>query len=105
MEQLKMIFTSFFFVIHLFKCGLHPPSLYHHIFLNPHEDGVLFALPLLITTTPSEDSLSQFLFIAWYIWKARNDIRFQRKKWTSFHVLVEAQAHRKTHVTTMEHHQ
>jgi hypothetical protein len=39
----------------------------------------IFALPFLITTTPSEDSHSQFLFIAWYIWKARIDIRFQRK--------------------------
>jgi hypothetical protein len=48
-------------------------------FLDPHVDGVQFALPFLITTTPSEDSLSQFLFIAWYIWKARIDIHFQRK--------------------------
>jgi hypothetical protein len=100
-----MIFTSFFLCDTPIQVWTSSTFTLPSHFLNPHEDGVLFALPLLITTTPSEDSLSQFLFIAWYIWKARNDIRFQRKKWTSFHVLVEAQAHRKTHVTTMEHHQ
>jgi hypothetical protein len=28
-----------------------------------------------------------------------------KEKWTSFHVLMEAQAHRQTHLTTMEHQQ
>lgn len=39
--------------------------------LDPTEDGAQFVLPFLITTTPIGDALSQFLFIAWYIWKAR----------------------------------
>jgi ABC-type nickel/cobalt efflux system permease component RcnA len=71
--------------------------------LDPTEDGVQFSLPLLITTTATEDALSQFLFIVWYIWKARNDVRFQRKNWTSFQVLRVAQAHKQTHISALEH--
>jgi hypothetical protein len=52
-------------------------------FLDPQEDGVQMALPILITANPSEERLCHFLFTLWYIWRARNDNRFQRKNWTS----------------------
>jgi hypothetical protein len=37
--------------------------------------------------------LCNTLFTLWYLWKARNDNRFQRKTWTSFQVRKAAQAH------------
>jgi hypothetical protein len=50
-------------------------------------------LSLLIIPSPLEQDLLHFLFISWYIWKARNDLHFQRRKWTSYQVLQTAQAH------------
>lgn len=35
--------------------------------IDPTEDGIRTALPILITSSPSEDDLSNFLFIALYI--------------------------------------
>ena len=86
--------------VHLFfKCHLPsqvwaastPPLPTHSI--SEQEDGVQTALPLLISPTPSDDTLCNTLFTLWYLWKARNDNRFQRKTWTSFQVRKAAQAH------------
>jgi hypothetical protein len=76
------------------------PLLIHLV--GPHEDGVQLALPLLISNNPTEASLSQFLFTAWYIWKARNDNRFQRQHWSSFQVHRTTEAHMQTHLKAME---
>jgi hypothetical protein len=70
--------------------------------IDPIEDGIQSALPLLLPFSPSEQDLSNFLFIAWYIWKARNDLRFQRRKWNSFQVLHSAHAQRHTHNSAMK---
>jgi hypothetical protein len=61
-----------------------PPFLVHNIL--PEQNGVQVTLPILLTTNPSDDLLCKFLFILWYIWKARNDNRFQRRTWTSWQV-------------------
>jgi hypothetical protein len=47
--------------------------------ISKQEDGLQIALPLLITLTPSDDTLCITLLTLWYLWKARNDNRFQRK--------------------------
>ena len=70
--------------------------------LDPLEDGVQKALPILITVNPSEERLCDFLFTAWYIWKARNDNRFQRKNWTYLQVLKVAEAHRLNHLKAQQ---
>jgi hypothetical protein len=86
--------------VHLFfKCNLSTqvwatfsPSLPTHI-ISDQEDGVQIALPLLLSPTLSDNTLCSALFTLWYLWKARNDNRFQRKTWTSSQVHKAAQAH------------
>jgi hypothetical protein len=50
------------------------------------QDGVQEALAALITRTTSDADLHRIWTTLWYIWKARNDIRFNRKKWTVWQV-------------------
>lgn len=51
--------------------------------VNPENDGIQITLPTLLSTNPTDDLLCKSIFILRYIWKARNDNRFQRKNWTS----------------------
>jgi hypothetical protein len=82
--------------------GISDPPLTIHL-LTTEEDGVQLSLPILLTPDPTEATLSKNLFLMWYIWKARNDKRFQRKNWTSFQVHKAAKAHLETHLTAWEH--
>jgi hypothetical protein len=70
--------------------------------INPHLDGVQHILPNIFTTNPTEVSLTKTLFLLWYIWKARNDKRFQRKSWTSFQVHNAAATHFQTNLSAWE---
>jgi hypothetical protein len=81
-----MMSTFSSYVIYLRKCGLplHCLFLFICLTLMTREDGVQLALPLLISASPSEASISQFLFTAWYIWKVPNENCFHRKTPTSF---------------------
>jgi ribonuclease HI len=62
------------------------------------------ALPLLISTNPSDSTLSKTLFTLWYIWKARNDNRFNRKTWSAFQVHQAAMAHMQTFLSMVTEH-
>jgi hypothetical protein len=55
-------------------------------------DGVQHIIPNLFSPYPTEQTLTKTLLLLWYIWKVRNDQRFQRKIWTSL------QVHRATEV-------
>jgi hypothetical protein len=70
-------------------------------FLHAEEDGVQLTLPILISPNPTDEILCKTLFIMWYIWKARNDNRFQRKTWTSSQVHHAANAHMNTHFSAL----
>jgi hypothetical protein len=61
-------------------------------------DGIQMTSPALITSNPEDHILFRTLFILWYIWKARNDSRFQRKTWTAAQVHLAANAHMNTHL-------
>jgi hypothetical protein len=72
--------------------------------INAHIDGVQHILPNLLTTHPTKATLTKNLFLLWYIWKARNDSRFQRKNWTSFQVHNAAATHFQANLSAWEEH-
>lgn len=68
-----------------FKCQL-PTQVWSTVLplfdtnnLPIEDDGVQMTMGVLMTNNPTEDLLCKVLFILWYIWKARNDNRFQRR--------------------------
>jgi hypothetical protein len=79
------------------------PPLHTHL-LSSDEDDIQHALPTLITTNPIEATLCNTLFLLWYIWKARNDNRFQRRTWTPFQVHKATAAHLQTQLSAWEEH-
>jgi ribonuclease HI len=65
------------------------------------DDGIQLTLPLLITPNSSDELLCKTFFTMWYIWKARNDNRFQRKTWHPWQVHHAVVAHLNTHMTAL----
>lgn len=55
-------------------------------FLPTEQDGVQEILPLILNGNTTDDHLQATMTILWYIWKARNDLRFNSKKWTVWQV-------------------
>jgi hypothetical protein len=51
--------------------------------INPDLDGVQHNIPQTFHSNSIEATLFKTLLLLWYLWKARNDHRFQRKTWTS----------------------
>jgi hypothetical protein len=49
-------------------------------------------LPIIINKHTSETEIQRIILILWYIWRARNDVRFKRKKWSvlQVHHAIEA---------------
>ena len=65
----------------------------------PNEsDGVQQILQCFISNLVSESLLQKILITSWYIWKARNDRRFQRNTWTPMQVHNAVAAHINTHM-------
>jgi hypothetical protein len=54
--------------------------------LPPEDDGIQLTIPRLLTSNLTDDFLCKTIFTLWYIWKARNDNRFQRKNWSPLQV-------------------
>lgn len=50
------------------------------------QDGVQETLSLLINQNTSDDQTQVIFTTLWYIWKARNDARFQNKSWSVWQV-------------------
>lgn len=50
------------------------------------QDGVQEILAVIINRNTSETDLQRIMTTLWYIWKARNDVRFHRKKWSVLQV-------------------
>ena len=60
------------------------------------------SLPLLFTHGITDEILCKNMFFFWYIWKTRNDNRFQRRTWTSYQIQQEASAHMNTHLDALK---
>ena len=91
-----------------FKCALSIEvwsSADPHVQTNnfpPKLDGIQMSLSLMTTPNPSDDILSKTLFALWYIWKARNDNRFNKRTWTSSQIHQAAKAHMHTHLEALQ---
>jgi len=67
----------------------------------PEEDGIQSFLSLMLTPNPCDDLLFKTLFVLWYIRKAHNDNRFNRRTWTSLQIHHAAKAHMRTHLEAL----
>jgi len=77
-----------------------PPFITNHI--PEEEDGVQLSLSFLFQNDITDHNLCNKLFFLWYIWKARNDIRFQRKTWTANLIRLAAAAHINAHLDALQ---
>jgi hypothetical protein len=50
--------------------------------LPSNEDSIQATLVFILSNNISEDLLQEVLTRLWYLWKARNDFRFNNKKWS-----------------------
>lgn len=65
--------------------------------IPPEDEGIQQSLLHLIPQHATEDTLVRTLFTLWYIWKARNNLHFNRKQWTPSQVHQAAQSHINNH--------
>ena len=61
--------------------------------LPQESDGVQLSLQSFISNSTPDSLFNKILITMWYIWKARNDNRFQRKTWTPWQVHHAVAAH------------
>ena len=87
-----------------FQCNLakqvwrlsNPPNITDGF--QPEEDGIQLILPLIIPNNADDEILTRTILLLWYIWKARNDNRFNRKTWTAWSVHQAAKSHAYVHL-------
>lgn len=56
------------------------------------QDGIQEILASIIKRTTTDEDLQRIILTLWYIWRARNDTRFKRRKWSvlQVHCAIEA---------------
>lgn len=54
----------------------------HSSLLPFEQDGVQEALSTVVTTNTTDADLQRLMTTLWYIWIARNDLRFKKKQWS-----------------------
>jgi ribonuclease HI len=67
--------------------------------IDPMTDGVQNIFPHILPPNSTDQTMTKTLLL-WYIWKARNDHRYQRKVWTPVQVHHAATAHFNTNLTS-----
>jgi len=77
-----------------------PPFLSNQI--PEEEDGVQISLSFFFQNDITEHDLCNKMFLLWYIWKARNDNRFQRKTWSANQIKLAAAAHMNAHLEALQ---
>jgi hypothetical protein len=69
----------------------------------PHEDdGVQLILQAIISNSTPNTLFIKILITMWYLWKARNDIRFQRQSWTPWQVHHAVSAQIALHIQALQ---
>jgi hypothetical protein len=66
------------------------------------DDGVQLSLSLLLQHDTTKKALCNNMFLLWYIWKAQNDKRFQRRTWTANQVQQATAAHMHAHLDALK---
>nr|AAL68852.1 putative protein NP_196765.1 [Sorghum bicolor] len=77
-----------------------PPFLTNQI--PEEDDGVQLSLSFFFQNDITDHDLCNKLFLLWYIWKARNDTRFQRKTWTANQIRLAAAARINAHLDALQ---
>jgi hypothetical protein len=70
-----------------------PTLLGFEEYIGNYSPNIQQITPRLFPPNPNEHVLTKTLLLLWYIWKARNDQRFQRKTWSPLQVHQAAAAH------------
>lgn len=74
---------NFFFHCHFARAVWFSSKTPIHTSILPHEqDGVQDTLETIMAGSISEEQFQRIITLMWYLWKARNDLRFQRKSWS-----------------------
>jgi hypothetical protein len=60
-------------------------------------DGIQLALSTVIPTSTTDVTFHMILFTLWYIWKARNDFHFNRRRGTTAQIHHAAAAYMESH--------
>jgi hypothetical protein len=68
-----------------------PTLLGFEEYIGNYSPNIQQITPRLFPPNPNEHVLTKTLLLVWYIWKARNDQRFQRKTWSPLQVHAETQ--------------
>jgi len=63
---------------------------------------VQLALAGILTPNVSDDTLIQIVTYLWFIWKARNELRFQKHKWSILQVHNSVHAHISMHLKELK---
>lgn len=70
--------------------------------LPQEQDGVQVILQTVLPTSTSNQLFSKILITLWYLWKARNDNKFNRKTWSPWQVHHAVQAHISSHQLALQ---
>jgi hypothetical protein len=73
--------------------------------LPQENDGVQVILQSILPSSTPDNTFNKFFFILWYLWKARNDNRFNRRTWNPWQIHYVVQAHMATHSLASPQHQ
>jgi len=89
---LKMILTYFFSAASLGPSGSLPGRPYFRP-LSVEHDGVQDAVSVLISPNTLDDIMIKIITTLWFIWRARNELRFRQNKWSVMQVHYAVQVH------------